>query len=307
MPIRERHAGRPAREPIDTARRQPLYKKSPAKSRTKNGRPNVASDRRASSPDLQSLTGLHAVREALRARRRRLHRLFLRTGKPRAEYEQLIELARSAGVDVVRVDGEELDRRLEFDENHQGIVLEAGPLPEVSLRELIDHAARAEGGRRLLALDGVEDPQNVGSVARVAESAGVLGMILTDRRAPALTPSVARASAGAIEWLPVARVANLARALTELKGEDYWVLAAALGGGGSLYEMEDRLLTGNLVVVLGAEGRGVRRSILDQADHRVEIPMIGHVDSLNVATAGAVLLYELMRRAGRAFDRTSGS
>ena len=207
-------------------------------------------------------------------------------------------MAKSAGIDIVEVDGQQLDRLIESDENHQGVALKAGPLPELSLVELLEVAGRkTEGGRRLLALDGVEDPQNVGAVARVAESAGVSGMILTERRAPALTASVARASAGAIEWLPVARVANLGRALSELQAKDYWVLAAALGADGTLYQMEDRILTGNLVVVLGAEGRGVRPSTLDQADHRVEIPMKGHVGSLNVSTAGAVLLYDLLRRS----------
>jgi len=273
-----------------TARRQPHQSRSrPSTPRT---------DRRASGSSDQWLTGLHAVREALRAQRRRLDQLLLRSGRLRAEHDELANLARAAGIDIVEVDGQQLDRLIESDENHQGVALKAGPLPELSLVELLEIASRkTEGGRRLLALDGVEDPQNVGAVARVAESAGVSGMILTERRAPALTTSVARASAGAIEWLPVARVANLGRALSELQAKDYWVLAAALGAEGTLYQMEDRLLTGNLVVVLGAEGRGVRPSTLDQADHRVEIPMKGHVGSLNVSTAGAVLLYDLLRRA----------
>lgn len=279
-----------ARERMATARRQ--------SHQSKTRQPASRADRRAGQTSDQWLTGLHAVREALRARRRRLDRLLLRAGRSRPEFEELANLARAADVVVLEVEGEELDRRIESEENHQGVALKAGPLPELSLAELIDVAAnKTKGGRRLLALDGVEDPQNVGAVARVAESAGVSGMILTDRRAPALTASVARASAGAIEWLPVARVANLGRALSELQSKDYWVLAAALGAEGTLYEMEDRILTGNLVVVLGAEGRGVRPSTLDQADHRVEIPMIGHVQSLNVSTAGAVLLYDLLRRA----------
>lgn len=247
------------------------------------------------------MTGQHAVREALRARRRRLDRLLLRSGSRRPEFEELASLARAASVEVAEVDGPQFDRLIESGENHQGVALRAGPLPEQSLVELLEIASRkTEGGRRLLALDGVEDPQNVGAVARVAEAAGVSGMILTERRAPPLTASVARASAGAIEWLPIARVPNLGRALSELQANDYWVLAAALGAEGTLYAMEDRILTGNLVVVLGAEGRGVRPRTLQQADHRVEIPMRGCVGSLNVSTAGAVVLYELLRRAERA-------
>jgi 23S rRNA (guanosine2251-2'-O)-methyltransferase len=257
------------------------------------------------------LTGLHVVREALRAGRRPLRELLIRAGRPRPEIQELLHWARKRGTPIEEVGVEELDRRVESDENHQGVALRAGPLPELSLAELIQSAASERaGGRRFLALDGVEDPQNVGAVARVAESAGVAGMILTQRRAPALTPSVARASAGAIEWLPVARVTNLGRALADLQAAEYWVLAAALGEGGTLYEMEDRILTGNLVVVLGAEGRGVRSSTLERADYRVGIPMRGHVASLNVSTAGAVLLYDLMRRADaveHAIDRGSSS
>lgn len=243
------------------------------------------------------MTGLHVVREALRAGRRPLGQLLVRSGRPRPEVVELIELARGRGVSVDQVDVEELDRWVESDENHQGVALRAGPLPELSLPELLALAGKVDGGRRILALDGVEDPQNVGAIARVAESAGVVGMILTQRRAPALNPSVARASSGAIEWLPVARVPNLGRALSELQSAQYWVLAAAPGEGGTLYQMQDRILTGNLVVVLGAEGKGVRPSILTQSDHRVEIPMRGHVASLNVSTAGAIVLYELLRRS----------
>lgn len=208
-------------------------------------------------------------------------------------------MAREAGVEVTRVAGEALDRLVDGESNPQGVALRAGPLPEWSLEDLIAHAAEASsgGGQRILALDGVEDPQNVGAIARVAEAAGVRGMILTERRAPALTASVARASAGAIDWLPVARVPNLGRALAGLQASSYWLVAAAVGAAGNLFEVEDRILTGNLVVVLGAEGKGVRPSILAQADHRIEIPMMGRVGSLNVSTAGAILLYDLLRRA----------
>jgi len=289
-------ARRQSREPRKPQKARPAQRTPPSGSDARRRQSN--SDRRLNTTAGEWLTGLHAVREALRARRRRLDLLLVREGRPRDEVADLVELAGQAGVPVEAVAVEELDRRLESDENHQGVALRAGFLPELSLSELLELATQREGGRRILALDGVEDPQNVGAIARVAESAGVVGMILTDRRAPALTPSVARASAGAIEWLPVARVSNLGRALSDLQSNDYWILAAALGKQArALYEMEDRLLTGNLVLVLGAEGRGVRPSILDQVDHRVQIPMKGRVASLNVSTAGAVLLYDLLRRS----------
>ncbi len=277
-----------------------------ARARQTSNRSQRSSERRPRASDEQWLTGLHPVREALRARRRRLDGLILRAGRPGPALREIIDLARVLGVPVEQVEVEALDRRVEGEWNHQGVALRVGPLPELSMAELFDVAGQAPPGRRILALDGVEDPQNVGAVARVAESAGVLGMILTQRRAPALTPSVARASAGAIEWLPVARVSNLGRALAELQSRDYWILAAAPDAQRSLYDMKDRILTGNLVVVLGAEGKGLRPSILNQADHRVGIPMRGRVDSLNVSTAGAVLLYDLLRRSESAVSDPTG-
>lgn len=254
-------------------------------------------------PSTDWLSGLHSVYEALRAGRRRIDRLLIRDSGLRDEQDQVFELARAAGVPIEWVDDKVIDRVCGPDVRSQGVALAVGPLPELSLAELIGWAARPEAdpplapGRRILVLDGVEDPQNVGAVARVAESAGCAGMVLTDRRAPGLTSAVSRASAGAIEWLPVARVTNLVRALEELKEARFWILAAAFDGSESLFSLPDRVLTGDLVVVLGAEGKGIRPGVLDQADHRVRIPMRGAVASLNVATAGAVILYDLLRRA----------
>ena len=206
------------------------------------------------------------------------------------------------GVPVERVARERLDAALPAGVQSQGVALRAGALPELTLQAWrASEEALGEGGDRwLVALDGVEDPQNVGAIARVAESAGAAGLMLTDRRAPAITSAVARASAGAIEWLPVVRVGNLVRALQTLKQADFWVVAAAAGGGGRpLHEVPDELLRGALVLVLGAEGRGVRPAVVAEADHRVRIPMRGRVESLNVSTAAAVMLFDLVRRCGR--------
>jgi len=239
------------------------------------------------------------VREALRARRRTLDRLWLRAGPARSDHDELSSLACDAGIPVEIVERAAIDELGGLEAQTQGVALLAGPIPELSLRELIAQADRKgrPGGSRIVALDGVEDPQNVGALARVAESAGAEGLVLTDRRAPDLTPAVSRASAGAIEWLPVARVANLNRALSLLKDAGYWIVAAAPETGASIFEMKDRLLTGDLVVVLGAEGKGVRPGVLKMADHDVAIPMRGKIASLNVSTAGAVILYDLLRRS----------
>jgi 23S rRNA (guanosine2251-2'-O)-methyltransferase len=237
------------------------------------------------------LYGVHPVAEALRARRRPLHCLHLLRGAGGPERQRLEALAREAGVPIREEPG--AGDGGPPGANTQGVILEAGPLPELSLEAL---AGTGGAPRTLVALDGVEDPQNVGAIVRVAEAAGVAGLILTRRRAPPLSPALARASAGAIEWLPVARVPNLRRALKLLKEQGFWVFGSAASGAVSLFDLPARLLGGNRVVVLGAEGRGLRAGVAADLDHCIAIPMAGEVASLNVSSAAAVLLFELRRR-----------
>jgi len=178
--------------------------------------------------------------------------------------------------------------------NDQGVMLEAGSLPSPSLDDLIESLPEAAGC--VVALDEVEDPQNVGALIRVAEASGAQGLILLERRAPPLSGAVSRASAGALEWLPVCRVGNLSRALQRLQDVGSWVVGADQGAEETLFSMSDRVLSGRLVVVMGSEGRGLRGGIRRHLDHVVSVPMRGRVGSLNVSTAGAVILYELLRR-----------
>ena len=244
-------------------------------------------------PSFERLSGLHSCFEALRAGRRKFGTLLVKPGaERRPEVARVVELAQNRGVPVLERDfdpgfaGEGI--------NTQGVVLEAGPIEELEVEAL---AEPAQGPRLLIALDGVEDPQNVGALARVAEAAGCRGMLLSRRRAPPLSPTVARASAGAIEWLPVARVTNLSRGLNYLKNQGFWVVGADPAAPESLFCVPDRVLRGDLVVVMGAEGRGLRPEVEKWVDHPVRIEMQGEVASLNVSTAAAVLLFELQRRA----------
>lgn len=249
-----------------------------------------ASARRPARLGREELHGNHVIREALRAQRRPLHRLRLRVGDENAEVEALRELAERAGVPCVE------DERIADAPAGQarGAILEAGPLPQLSLTELM--GSRPKHGWRLVALDGVEDPQNVGAIARVAEVVGVDALILTLRRAPPLSAAVSRASAGAVEWLPVARVQNLAKALETLKAAGVWSFGADVAADNSLYEIPERWLGGDRVLVLGAEDRGLREGVRRSVDFRVQIPTFGRISSLNVATAAAVLLFEFRRR-----------
>lgn len=258
-------------------------------------RPPDARDRRAAvlhAREWQEISGLHAVREALRARRRRLDRLRIRKGERRPALVEVVALAAAAGVPVEEVGADELARHAGPDGAHQGVVLSAGPLPDVPLLTL---AGRGEPPRTIVALDGVEDPQNLGAIARVAEASGATGLVVTRRRAAPLGPAAARASAGAIEWLPVAYVVNLSRALRELKSRGFWVFGTAPDAAVDLFALEPRLVQGDRVVLLGAEGRGIRSGVDRVVDHRVRIPMAGRVGSLNVSTAAAVVLFELAR------------
>jgi 23S rRNA (guanosine2251-2'-O)-methyltransferase len=234
------------------------------------------------------------VLEALRARRRRLLALRLRSGPARAELTPLLEAARSAGVRVEQVSAADIAAGLAEDANHQGVVLAAGPLPRAELSAL---CAAGSPPRLLVALDQVEDPQNLGAIARVAEAAGASGLLLTDRHSPPLSPAVARASAGAIEWLATARVPNLVRALKQLKSRGFWIFGAEVDAPDSVFELPERVVQGERVVVLGAEGRGLRPGVLAAVDHRIRIPLAGRIASLNVASAAAVVLFELARRS----------
>ena len=236
--------------------------------------------------------GVHPVLEALRAGRRSLSRVRLRRGLRRPGLDEIRTAARSAGVPVQEVEPEALLAAVPEGASTQGVLLDAGPLPEIQLEGLA-----AEPGL-IVALDGVEDPQNLGAITRVAEAAGARGLLLTRRHAPPLSPGVSRASAGAIEWLPVARVPNLSRALKTLKEKGFWIFGCDPEAEITVFELEARVLGEAQVVVLGAEGRGLRPGIQRALDHRVRIPMAGRVASLNVATAAAVMLFELGRRSG---------
>ncbi len=252
--------------------------------------PRERGARGASSDGVQRLEGLHPALEALRARRRRLRQLWIRPGFHHPELAALEQAAHGAGVPVAALPAASdtaPDARL------RGVVLEAEPLPELGLPELLRVGSSP---RCLVALDGVEDPQNLGAIARVAEAAGAAGLVLTRRRSPPLSPAVARASAGAIEWLPVARIPNLPRALRELKQTGFWIFGADPAAGEDLFALPDRALRGDRVLVLGAEGRGLRPGVASELDHPVRIPLSGQVASLNVSASAAVVLFELRRR-----------
>ena len=174
--------------------------------------------------------------------------------------------------------------------DHQGVVARVAPYRYADAYEL----AAAESPL-LVCLDQVTDPHNLGAVARSAEGAGATGVVVPSHGSARVTPAVARASAGAVEHLPIAVVQNLARYLTEVKGADLWVWGAAADGGSPLWEAD---LQGGVAFVLGAEGRGLRPLVRRACDGIVSIPLGGRIESLNVSVAAALLLYEARRQRG---------
>ncbi len=190
-------------------------------------------------------------------------------------------------------------------EAHQGVVAMVHPQESLSIEDLFEPAAENPKARRLvLALDGVEDPQNLGALLRVADGAGVDGVVLTERRAAPLSPVAVKASAGATEHLRIARVVNLVRALEELKRQNLWIIGLDERGTTD-YDQFD--LTGDCVIVLGREGAGLHDLVRRTCDHLLRIPMAGGVSSLNVSAAGAVVLYEAFRQRRNASLHAQGA
>jgi 23S rRNA (guanosine2251-2'-O)-methyltransferase len=193
---------------------------------------------------------------------------------------------------------------------HQGVVALVRPQEFLAIEDLYTAGAKTGGAagaaRLVLALDGVEDPQNLGALLRVADGAGVDGVVLTERRSAPLSPAAVKASAGAAEHLRIARVVNLVRALEDLKRQNLWIIGLDAGPderGQTDYDQFD--LTSNCVIVLGREGAGLHDLVRRTCDHLLRIPMAGGVSSLNVSAAGAVVLYEAARQRRLAFRRTA--
>jgi len=247
---------------------------------------------------MEVLFGLHAVEEALRAGRRRFDQVMVARERHDARVEQVVAACREAGVRVRQEPREQLTQTAGT-AAHQGVVALVRPQEFLAIEDLFEaDTSRETTGRRLvLALDGVEDPQNLGALLRVADGAGVDGVVLTERRAAPLSATAVKASAGAAEHLRIARVVNLVRALEELKRHNLWIVGLDERGQ-SDYDGFD--FTGDCVVVLGREGAGLHDLVRRTCDHLLRIPMAGGVSSLNVAAAGAVVLYEAFRQRRRA-------
>ena len=241
-----------------------------------------------SEPDAERvLVGRNPVREALRAGRP-VEKLLIAQGDLSGAAREIIKLAKDAGVIVQQVDRSRLDQ---IAPNHQGMLAYVAAVPYVELGDILE-AAKAKGEDPfVILLDGVTDPHNLGAIIRSAECAGAHGVVIPERRASGLTPVVAKAAAGALSHMPVARVTNLNRAIEALKEAGVWVLGTAMNGENALTAD----LTGPVALVIGSEGEGISHLTLEKCDRTLSLPMMGRIESLNASVAAGILMYEIVR------------
>ena len=225
------------------------------------------------------LYGRNPIREALRARRRRVHRVWATRGAAAEPWLRDVE--------VLGADAAEIAARAGTDA-HQGLCAEADPYPYADTAALLEAPAPL-----VVVLDELQDPQNVGAICRSAECAGADGVVIPERRSAAVTSAVCKASAGAVEHLEIARVRNVADFLADAKRAGCWCYGAAVDGAVPYLQPDYR---GGCVLVIGAEGRGLRPRVASACDQLVALPLHGHVQSLNASAAAAALLYGILQR-----------
>jgi 23S rRNA (guanosine2251-2'-O)-methyltransferase len=240
---------------------------------------------------MEVLYGLHPVEEAIRSGSRQLDHVSVARERRDDRLERLIELCRTAGVRVTLEPRDQLTRLARTDA-HQGVLAVVQERKFLGVEDLL--APKEDGEHTfLLALDGIEDPHNLGALLRTADAAGVDGVVLPERRSAPVTATVAKTSAGASEHVRIARVTNLVRALEQMKQRHVWVIGLDERGTPDYTEFDFKI---DCVLVLGREGAGLHDLVKKTCDHLLRIPMAGQVSSLNVSVAGAIVMYEAMRQ-----------
>lgn len=239
------------------------------------------------------LEGRNAVQEALAAGRP-IDKLYIAAGETDRALSRLAAMAREAGAAVVETDRRKLDQ-LSATGAHQGVIAMVAARAYATVEEILENAKNRGEAPLIVICDELSDPHNLGAIIRTAECAGAHGVIIPKRRSVGLTAVVGKASAGALEYLPVARVANLVSAIRELQKAGVWVFGTAADGDTALYQAD---LKGPAAIVIGNEGDGMSRLVAEACDFKVSIPMRGRISSLNASNAAAILLYEAVRQRG---------
>ena len=248
----------------------------------------------SSGSSREPLYGVNPVLEALRGNRQ-IEAIVVAEGAHQDRLRELIDLARAKNIPVSRAPRAALDRAARS-AHHQGVVARVSAARYADADELLESVAARVGSTAealVVVLDGVEDPRNLGAILRTAECAGVHGVFMGERRAVGLTETVAKAAAGAVEYVPVARVTNLARLIERLKERNVWVVGTAADAPLAYTEWD---WTRSSAVVLGGEASGLHRLVRERCDAVVRIPVSGRIESLNVSVAAGVVLYEAQRQ-----------
>ena len=237
------------------------------------------------------LVGRNAVTEALKSGRG-INKLWIASGDREGSVAEIAALAKERGIVMQYVERAKIES-FAGGHRHQGVLAYVAPVPYAELDDILK-AAEAKGEAPFLVLlDELEDPHNLGALLRTADATGVHGILIPKRRSVSLNATVAKTSAGAVEYVPVARIGNIAQTLKKLKEKGFWVAGADMDGEKAYYEAD---LTGPLVLVVGSEGRGMSRLTKEACDFIVSMPMVGRINSLNASVAGSILMYESMRQ-----------
>ena len=256
-------------------------------------------DRRNVRPPVEEnegqIEGRNALTEALRSGRT-IDKVFIASGETDRALQRLAAQAKEAGAVVVPVDRRKLDM-MSQSHSHQGVIALVAAREYYSLDDILEEAAQRGENALIVICDELSDPHNLGAILRTAECAGAHGVVIPKRRSVGLTAVVAKASAGAVEYMKVARVTNINAAIQELKDKGLWIFGTAAEGSIPMYEAD---LKGPTAIVIGSEGDGMSRLVRESCDVTVHIPMKGKISSLNASNAASILLYEAVRqRSGR--------
>ena len=255
-------------------------------------RPNPGRERPAVVEEIEGqLEGRNALTEALRSGRT-IDKVFIANGDTDKGLQRLAAQAKEAGAVIVPVDRRKLDT-MSTTHAHQGVIALAAAREYFTIDDILQEAADRGENALIVICDELSDPHNLGAILRVAECAGAHGVIIPKRRSVGLTATVAKASAGAVEYMKVARVTNINAAMDELKEKGVWIFGTAAEGSVPMYDAD---LTGPAAIVIGSEGDGMSRLVQKNCDVTVHIPMKGQISSLNASSAASILLYEAVRQ-----------
>lgn len=251
----------------------------------------VVDDKRNVFEDIPRLEGRNPVIEALKSGRT-IEKIYIAKGSSEGSIRQAISMAREKGIVINEVDRVKLDSMSET-RSHQGIIAIVTPYSYVEVDEILNYAKQKNEPPFVIVLDEIYDPNNLGSIIRTADASGAHGVIISKRRAVGLTPTVAKASAGAVEYVKVAKVTNITQTIKVLKEQGLWIVGTDMDGDKQYFEAD---LAGPIAVVIGSEGEGMGKLIKENCDFVVRLPMRGKISSLNAGVAGAIVMYEITRQ-----------